>query len=300
MAQTKIQISSGEKVLNIINIVIVTFFLLCCIYPFYYILIGSISSPSAVSEGLSFLPRQITFSTFGKLFEKGDIGNAFFISIARTVLGTVICVLASSFFAYLVTKQEMIGRKFVFRFVIVTMYFNAGLIPWYITMKTFGLKNSFLLYIIPGAVQAFYIILVKTFIEELPASMEESASLDGAGFFMIFFKIILPLSKPIIATIAVYCAVGQWNTWTDNYFLVTNPRLQTLQVILYKYLTAAENIARSMSSGMGVNMANMSNAITPTSVQMCITVVTVLPIMLVYPFLQKQFAKGIMMGAVKG
>ena len=164
-------------------------------------------------------------------------------------------------------------------------------------MRMYGLKDNFWLYIIPGAVNAFFLILTKTFIEQLPGSMEESAKIDGAGFFTIFSRIIMPLCRPIIATITVFCAVGQWNSWQDNYFLVGNPHLQTLQLILYTYLTKAQALAGMMS--IGVNM-DLTKQLTPLSVQMSITVITVIPIMLVYPFLQKQFAKGIMMGAIKG
>ncbi len=178
------------------------------------------------------------------------------------------------------------------------MYLSAGLIPWYITMKTYGLQNNFLLYVIPGAVNAYYMILVKTYIEQLPPALEESAELDGAGTITVFWRIILPLCKPIIATIAIYCAVGQWNSWTDNYFLVTDTRLQTVQLILYRNLTNAQAIANAMKNTATGNMP--VTAITPQSVQMAVVVIAVVPIMLVYPMLQKHFTKGIMMGAVKG
>jgi putative aldouronate transport system permease protein len=268
-------------------------------YPFYYIIIYSISDPQLAKSGITFAPAGINFNTYISLFKRNDILNAFFISASRTVMGTILCILCTSVFAYLVTKKEMIGRKFIYRFVIITMYTNAGLIPWYLTMRTYGLKNSFLLYIIPGAVSAFYMILVKTYIEQLPASMEESAALDGAGFFVTFFRIIMPLSKPIIATIAVYCSVNQWNTWTDNFFLIQDTSLQTVQLILYNYLNSAKAIAESMKQNAAAGQIAQS-AVTSESVQMTAIVVTVIPILLVYPFLQKYFTKGIMMGAVKG
>jgi len=227
-----------------------------------------------------------------------DISGAFLVSAARTVLGTGITVIATSFLAYLVTKEEMFARKFIYRFIIITMYLNAGLIPWYLTMKEYGLKNNFLLYVLPGAVSAYYMILVKTYIESLPPSLEESAKIDGAGYIRTFCSIIFPLSKPIVATIGIYAAVGQWNTWTDNYFLVTDGKLQTLQMILYNYLSQAQNMANISAQVM----ADGANAvkITSTSIKMCITVIVTLPIMCVYPFMQRYFVKGIMMGAVKG
>lgn len=296
---TAIKISIGERVFNVINYVVMILFMLICIYPFYYVIIYSISDPTQAAGGVFLLPAGLELTSYKEIFEKGDILWAFLVSVARTVLGTIICVGASSFFAYLVTKKEMVARKFIYRFVIVTMYLNAGLIPWYLTMKAYGLRDNFLLYILPGAVNAFYMILIKTYIEQLPPSLEESASLDGAGVFTIFSKIILPISKPIIATVTVYCAVGQWNTWTDNFFLVSDTRLQTVQLILYNYLNNAQAIADSMRNSAG-GVGITASSISPESVQMAVIVIAVVPIMMVYPFLQKYFAKGIMMGAIKG
>lgn len=290
---------SIERTLSFINYALVTIFAFICIYPFYYIIIYSVSNPSEAARGLYLIPADIDFTTYAKILSRDDFLSSIAVSTARTVIGTVICIVCTSMFAYLVTKREMMFRKFIYRFVIITMYMSAGLIPWYLTMRMYGLRNNFLLYIVPGAVNAFYLILVKTFIEQLPSSLEESAQIDGAGFFTVFFKIIFPLSMPIIATITVFCAVDQWNSWTDNYFLVADKRLQTLQLILYKYLNSAQEIATRMRTTTNVDPA-MRVEITPESVQMTIIVITVIPILMVYPLLQKYFAKGIFMGAVKG
>lgn len=300
IAKHKIKISFGEKVLKVLNYLFVSIFTLLCIYPFYYVIIYSISNASEAANGIYFLPKQLDFSTYRSIFSRDDLLNAFFISFTRTAIGTLLCVIVTSMFAYLVTREEMLFRKFVYRTVIITMYMSAGLVPWYLTMRAYGLKNSFFLYILPGTVNAFYLILVKTYIEQLPHSLEESAALDGAGFFTIFFKIIFPLSKPIVATIAVYCAVGQWNSWTDNYFLVSDKSLQTLQLILYNYLNQAQALANSMKNAVGAGGMSTEVNVTPESVRMTIIVITVVPILLVYPSLQKYFSKGIMMGAVKG
>lgn len=289
----------GEKALGFVNYALVTMFALMCVYPFYYIVIYSISNPTEAARGVFLIPQGVTFVTYGKIFMRDDFLSSVFVSAARTVVGTVICVVCSSMFAYLVTKKEMMFRKFVYRFVIITMYMSAGLIPWYLTMKMYGMRNNFLLYVLPGAVNAFFLILVKTFIEQLPASLEESAHIDGAGFFTVFFRIIFPLSMPIIATITVFCAVGQWNSWTDNYFLVSDKNLQTLQLILYNYLNSAQEIANRMKTATVVGQVPPVQ-VTPESVQMTIIVITVIPILMVYPLLQKYFAKGILMGAVKG
>jgi putative aldouronate transport system permease protein len=298
MAKNHIRTSVSLKTFNIINYLVMTIFLFLCVYPFYYIVIYSISDTS-VANKIFLLPSHINFSTYSKIFARGDLQKAFMVSGLRSILFTILCLFCTTFIAYLFTKKEMLFRKVVYRFFIITMYLNVGLIPWYITMKTYGLKDNFLLYIIPGLVNGFYIILVKTFIEQLPPSLEEAAAIDGAGFFTTYFRIILPLSKPIIATIAVYSAVGSWNSWQDNFFLVHNTNLQTVQLILYNYINEAQRLADSMKITNGAGITP-SLSITPESVRMATTVVAVLPIMLVYPFLQRYFVKGIMMGSIKG
>ena len=290
--------SAASKAMSVVLYVILTIVAFLCIYPFYYIIIYSISDANQAASGLFLLPKGFSLETYKGLFLLNDIPQALLISVSRSILGAIIAIVGSSFFAYLVTNQKMIGRRFVYRFVVLTMYLNAGLIPWYMTMKAYGLQNNFLLYILPGLVIAYYVILIKTYIESLPRELEESALIDGAGIFTRYLRIVMPLSKPIIATIAVYAVVGQWNAWTDNYFLISDARLQTLQMILYNYLNQANRFQQMSSSAMDASAA--ASMITPTSVKMCVTVVVVIPIMCVYPFLQRYFVKGIMMGAVKG
>jgi putative aldouronate transport system permease protein len=270
-----------------------------CLYPFWYVVISSVSSPAvAAARGVILLPAGFSLDTYRALLAGNDILHAFLVSLARTVVGTSLTVLCSSFLAFLVSHERMRFRSFVYRFVVVTMYLNAGLIPWYLTMKAYGLRNTFLLYVLPGAVSAYYCILVKTYVESLPASLEEAARIDGAGLLRIFGALILPLCKPVLATIAVFECVNQWNSWVDNYFLADTPTLQTLQLLLWNYLKKAERLAsmgtRTMSS------AEVKRMVSPMSVKMCITVIVSLPIVFAYPFLQRYFVKGIMMGAVKG
>lgn len=295
MRQNKLKLKElpFQALLNILFLVLV----ILCVYPFYYILVYSLSDPDRAAYAFLY-PIGFNLDGYRTLFQLNNIFHAAVISALRTVLGTLITVTCTSFAAYLVTKREMMWRTFVYRFFVVTMYLNAGLIPWYLTMRAYGLKNNFLLYILPGAVSAYYMILTKTYMESLPESLEESAMLDGAGYVTIFWKIILPLSKPIIATVAIYNAVNQWNSWSDNYFLVSDENLQTLQLILYNYLNSATNLAQASTQQLEAMGASMT--MTPMSIKMCITVITTLPIMCVYPFLQKHFAKGIMIGAVKG
>jgi len=285
-------------VFDSLNYIILTLLLILTVYPFYYIFIYSISDAVLAQKGIVFLPAGFSLKTYIGVFKLRGIPNAALVSLLRTLIGTVLTVGCSAFFAYLVTKKELFLRKVIYRFVIISMYFNAGFIPWYITMKALGLKNNFMLYVLPSAVIAFYVILIKTFIEQLPQSLEESARIDGAGYIKVFAKIIFPISMPIIATIMVFSAVGQWNSWIDNFFLVENPDLMTLQLILYQFLSQANAIAsRSMQE---LSRGILVKTLTPQSIKMGITMVVTLPVLMVYPFMQRYFIKGIMLGAVKG
>jgi putative aldouronate transport system permease protein len=167
-------------------------------------------------------------------------------------------------------------------------------------MLNLGLVNNFLVYILPAIVSPFFIILVKTFIESTPVALQESAQIDGAGYWVIFTKIILPLSMPILATISIFAAVGQWNSFTDTLFLVTNQKLFSLQFILYRYMNEATSLAQLMRQTSGAVNIDLTNMATPTSIRTTVSMVVVTPILLVYPFFQRFFVKGIMIGAVKG
>ncbi|HZG84095.1 carbohydrate ABC transporter permease [Paenibacillus sp.] len=281
-----------------INYLFLTLLVIVTIYPFYYILIYSISDSIEAQKGVYLWPAGFSLEAYQTTIALPGIRDAALVSLLRTVFGTLITVFCCSFFAYLITKDEMPLRKYIYRFVLVTMYFNAGFIPWYLTMKAYGLQNNFLLYIIPSALSAFNVILIKTFIEQLPASLEESAKIDGAGYFKIFTYVIFPLSMPIIATIAVFAAVGQWNTWFDNFFLVENPKLQTLQLVLWNFLNQSTNLSNMTTEQL--TRGDIVRSLTPQSIRMTITMLVTLPIVLVYPLLQRYFVKGIMLGAVKG
>lgn len=297
MVLIKKNTDKSGTVFTIINTVILFVSSIIYLYPFYYIFIYSISNPTKAQSGVTLFPRGFTLDTYLRVFLLNGLYNATIISILRTVIGTVITVFCCSLFAYFMTIEKYPFRKYLYRFIVITMYFNAGLIPWYVLMKFLHFNDSFLLYILPSAMNAFFVILIKTFIEQLPKSLEESAKLDGAGYLTIFFKIIFPISTAIIATIAVFAAVNQWNTWFDNYLLVNNRRLYVLQYLLYNLLEESSNIARSTNE---LNRGELATKMTPESIKMTITMVVTLPILFVYPFAQRYFTKGIIMGAIKG
>ena len=292
----------GDMLFNLINYLIFILFTVACIFPFYYLFINTISDNDLVVKGvINFIPRGLHLDNYKSLLNVSDLSNAFLVSVGRTLLGTAFMVAASAFVGYLVTKQEMWGRKFWYRFLIITMYFNAGLIPWFLNMQMLGLTNTFWAYIIPGIVAPYNIILVKTYIESIPAELEESAQIDGATHMVIFRKIIWPLSKPILATIAIFGAVGHWNSFTDSLILMQSaPTLYTLQHRLYIYLNTASNLSALMESGGQVSDAVLKSALSAKVSKYTISMVTVIPILVVYPFMQRYFEKGIMLGAVKG
>ena len=286
--QTK---SRSSKFLRGLNFFLLIVFAFLCVYPLYFIFINSISGADAVVRGVYILPEDFSLEFYKSL------PNSIVVSVARTVLGTALTVICSSFLGYMVTQSELPMRKWVYRFVVATMYFNAGLIPWYILMVNLGLKNNFLLYILPSAVGAYYVVLSKTYIESIPASVEESAKIDGAGVLTIYARLILPMSMPIIACLIVFCAVNQWNAWSDNFYLVSDPKLSTLQYQLYMNLAnESSNVTNTTSSSSLLR----SKATTELGLRYALSMLTVLPILLVYPFMQKYFVKGIMLGAVKG
>ena len=185
----------------------------------------------------------------------------------------------------------------MYRILILTMYVSGGLIPTYLVYKAYRLTNSFLVYILPAVVDAYYVILIKTYVEQLPISVEESAMIDGAGTMCIFLKIILPMSLPIVATIAIYASVGQWNSWFDNHiYAISNKKILTLQYMLYRYLQEAESIVRELKE----RDPGAAVPITPRGVRMTVTMITVVPVLCIYPFFQRYLIKGLMIGAVKG
>ena len=299
----KIKTSKGDRTFQVINILIFAIFAIICAYPFYYLIINSISANDLSASGkVNFLPHGFQLENYVKVFQLNGLGTAAMVSLGRTVIGTICTVLASVYLGFMFTQQRMWHRKLWYRFMVITMYFNAGLIPMYMTMKTLHLTNSFWVYIIPAIVQPFNIIMAKTYVESIPPALQEAAEIDGAGTMTVFAKVILPTCKPIMATIAIWSAVGQWNSFQDTLIYITDQKLYSLQYLLYTYLNQASSLATMVQqSGGNVSaVANLATQQTPTSIRMTISVIVVLPILFVYPIFQKSFVKGIMIGSEKG
>ena len=288
--------SASERIFNICNVTLLILFAVICIYPFYYMLIYSVSNPVKAGS-ITLLPVGLTLENYVKVFSLSGFGRASIVSVLRTLIGTSVTVMCCGFFGYLVTKQKMIGRKFIYRLLVVTMYVDGGLIPTYLVLNAYGLTNNYWVYILPTALSAYNVMLIKTFTEQIPGALEESARIDGAGTVRCWWSVILPLSKPILATIAVFAAVGQWNAWFDAHIYITKSKMWSLQYILYRYLQQVQELASAMEEASAEMQAIQ---ITPATVRMTITAVVTLPILFVYPFMQRYFMKGMLLGAVKG
>ena len=296
---SKKRISPSRVAFNGFNYAFFFLFSFLCAYPLWYVFVYTISEPALAASGITFYPKGFTLFNFTKLLQLNGVFQAFGISVLRTVVGTLCTVTCCTILGYLFSKERMPFRKFFYRFLVITMYNSGGMIPTYLVFKTYKILNTFWVYILPSLISAYNVILVKTYVEQLPPALEESALLDGANVIQIIFYLIVPLSLPIIATIAIYAAVGQWNAWFDNHiYAFRNDNLTTLQYMLYNFLQEAEELAKLIESTS--ETIDASQYITPTGVKMTVTLFTILPIMCVYPFLQRFFIKGIMIGSVKG
>lgn len=301
--KVKYKVGVGDRIISIVTYIVYSIFAFVCAYPFYYIFINTISSNDLSQRGkVIFWPKEVHFNNYIQVMKISGLFQAMKVSVARTVIGTIVTVLVAAFLGYMFTRETMWHRKLWFRLVAATMYFNAGIIPWFITMDNLGLRNNFWVYIFPVAVQPFYIILCKTFVESVPKELQDAAEIDGAGTLRIFFRIIIPIIKPILATVAIFAAVAQWNSFQDTLLLVTDDKLYTLQYTLYNYINQASSLkALVNNSTSSANLAaSLAHAQTATSIRMTVTIVVVTPIILIYPIFQRFFTKGIMIGAVKG
>lgn len=288
--------SISSKIFDFFNILFFLCVIVLCLYPLWYILVQSLSSGTKAANAV-LLPIDFTFKNYTDILADGEILHAFLISVLRTTIGTCCTLFACMLLGYIFSKENVPFRKFMYRMLVITMYVSGGLIPTYLVYKTYGLTNNFLVYILPAIVDAYYVILIKTFVEQLPGAVEESAMIDGAGTMTIFIKIILPMSLPIIATIAIYASVSQWNSWFDNHiYAISNKNILTLQYRLYRYLQEAESIARELKE----RDPGATIPLTPRGIRMTVTMITLMPVLCIYPFFQRYLIKGLMIGAVKG
>ncbi len=277
-------------------------FALLCLYPLLYIVFLSLTSEQEyVAKGgmVLFFPSRPTLQGYGMVFGAGDlILKALWISVARTVLGTVASIAVTALTAFVLSRKNLPGKAPYMYLVLFTILFNGGLIPTYLTIQGLNLRNTFWVMVIPGLLSTWNVLIFKQFFEGIPKELEEAALVDGVGPLVLFFKIVLPMSKPVLAAIGLFTMVGHWNSWFDAsiYIDASHSGLWPLQLFT-KNAFANQS---ELSQGALNFMLNTGGKVNLISMQMALTVVTVIPIMLVYPFFQKYFTKGVYMGAVKG
>ncbi|WP_236570587.1 carbohydrate ABC transporter permease [Paenibacillus sp. An7] len=285
---------------NTFNTIFMIMLVTVTLYPFLNTIVVSFNAGNdTIRGGLYLWPREFTLQNYKAVFASGTIYNAFLVSVARTVLSTVLNIFLTSMLAYTLSRRDYVFRKLITTIFVLTMYFNAGLIPGYFLIKDLHLINSFWVYVLPSLISAFNLIVIRTYIYTIPEALIESAKIDGAGEFKIFWKVIFPLCTPVLATIALFVAVGAWNTWFDA-FLYTSSRqeLSTLQYELMKLLSSSMNANSNPSVANGVGMENATQ-VTPISIRAAVTIVASVPILVVYPFMQKYFVVGLNVGSVK-
>lgn len=287
--------TKGSKATEIILRVIMGLLSVLILFPFLYCIAYSLSDSVAVmTTQITIFPVQPTFKNYIEVFNQRNIFNSFGISILRTAIGAMYTLVITGLASYAISKRGMPGRRALSIFMLIPMYISGGLIPTYILMFRLHLINSFWVYILPNGFWAFNMMLMRTYFDGLPTELEEAAKLDGAGSLRIFFRIIVPCSMPIIAVIAMYSGVWQWNAWYDAMVYITKSGIKPLQAILQEMIMA--NYATQMSLASGGGVVEQSS---PEGVRMATLVVTTLPIVIVYPFFQKYFVQGVMIGAVK-
>ena len=279
---------------NIVLGLILIIFAILCFLPFYYVVLASLSDPKLIKEGeLLLFPKGFSLESYQMILINNRFLSCLKVTVVRTMLGTILNLILQSSFAYALSRKYLPGRKFFMLYIVFTMLFNGGIIPTYLVVKGTHLLDTIWALIIPGVINTWNVIVLRSFFENIPDSLEESAKMDGANDIYIFFKIVIPLSMPAIATIGMFCAVGHWNAFMDAVIYLNSYKLQVLQIYLRDMVVQMQQMSLL---GDQMDLANVNSL----SIRTAAIMVATLPIILVYPFIQKHFVKGIMIGAVKG
>jgi putative aldouronate transport system permease protein len=288
--------NSGEQIFDWGNVLVMLFICFITIYPIWYVLVNSFNEGAdALRGGIYWYPRVFSLDNYSAVFQNGGLMKAMGVTVAKTVLGTLLHVLFTAMVAYAVSRKELIGRTLYMYIGTITLFFGGGLIPYYLLIRDLHLLDTFMVYIIPAMFSFFDLIIFLAFFREIPEGMEEAAKIDGANDLKIFYRIVLPVSMPVLATIAMFHGVYQWNDYFTAVIFTTNNDLQPIQTFLYRIvaLSGSNQIAAALPD-------NIVRKVTSQSVKLATMVVTTMPIVIVYPFLQKYFVKGFMIGSIKG
>jgi ABC-type sugar transport system, permease component len=288
----------ANSIFDVINIFIMILFVLIMVYPFINLMAISFNDGAdAAGGGIYFFPHKLSFQSYQYVFQNPKLLHSLWISVLRVVVGTSTSLFATGLLAYIITIRNFSGRKFIRLIFIITMYFNGGLIPTYLVMLKLGLSNSFNVYWLPVLINTYYMLLMASYMQELPDSLGESARIDGASELLIYFRIIMPTALPVFAAVAIYFAVIQWNSWFDTALYNTNRKWDTLQTILNRLLNEAQALQDIRDQQL---ILQKFRQMTPQTVRAATTIIVTIPIVIVYPFLQKYFVGGLTIGGVKG
>ncbi|AWB43198.1 ABC transporter permease [Paenibacillus sp. CAA11] len=288
--------TTGESVFDAFNVVLMLLVCFATLYPIWYVLVNSLNDgQDAMRGGIYWWPRILSLDSYRAVFESSGIMTAMGVTVAKTVLGTLIHVFFTAMVAYAFSRKQLIGRKIYMFIGTITMFFGGGLIPYFLVIRDLHLLDNFLVYIIPAMFSFFDLIIFVSFFREIPSGLEEAAEIDGANDLGIFLRIIIPVSMPVVATIALFHGVYQWNDYFTGMIFINEMDLQPIQTYLYRVVaeSSSNQMAASMPGGINKN-------VTSQSIKLATMVVTTLPIVLVYPFLQKYFVKGMLIGSIKG
>lgn len=294
--------SISRKIFNIFNLLFMCALVAVMIFPYLNILAKAFNvGEDTAMGGITIFPRKFTWENFGAVVEDSAFPRAAFVSVVRTVLGTLVAVIVQFLVAYAFIHRNLYGKNAIMMFLMIPMYFGGGLIPCYIYFSETGMLNNWALYILPGAFSIYNMVIIRSYMETLPESLREAAYLDGASEFQILTKVITPLCKPILATVALWSAVGHWSNYTTTMYYFTNKKLYTLQYLLYQVLKETEKIEAMLKEAAlrGEELIGIQQALTTESIRCAQIIVTTVPIIICYPFLQKYFIQGVTLGAVK-
>lgn len=286
------RLTRGEKAFQVVLILFISALSVTMLYPFLHVASISLSTPAeALRQGFHFYPKDITFVAWERVLSSETVWTTMGNTVFRTVVGTVLTLVFLAIGAYPLSKKYLPHRNLFMTVIVITMFFGGGLIPTYMLIKGLGLINSLWVYVIPGLVSTFSLIVLRNFFMSIPEELEDSAKMDGANEFRILFTIVVPLSKPVLATLALWSAVGHWNAWFDAMLYMQDQSKIVLQLFLRRLVIA----------NMGDPMLPVpSIEETPETVKAAIIIFTALPILLLYPFFQRYFVKGVMIGSLKG
>ena len=296
------RLSRNDQVFRVIVYIILIVITFCTLYPFWNALVISFNVGSNTNLGhITFWPRKFTLENYDYVFHDSSLFRAFMVSAGRTVIGTFLSIFLTAMLGYGMSRKELMGKRFYMVLCIITMYFGGGLIPWFMLLRSMGLMNNYLVMIVPYLIGVWNMIIFRTFFQGLPEGLEEQAQIDGCGYFQTFVKVVIPISKPVLATLALFSAVWHWNQWFDAAIFFTKDYMMPVKSKLMNILNSS--IMQEQLAQMGPSaqeFASRMTSVTSKSLIMATTIVTAAPVIMIYPFVQKYFTKGVLVGSIKG